>query len=335
MNPFKRLATPALLLLAIVTIGIVGYTTIEGWTFLEAAYMLVITLFTVGFNEVHELSTAGRILTMGIIVSGVGTAIYAVGQFGEMIVEGQIFGYRRRKRMEKKIKEMKNHYIICGFGRVGHQIAHEFDMTDVPYVVIDIKPETADELEPKGTPYIIGDTTTNGKLEEAGVKKAKGLIACADSDMENVFVTLSGRAANAGLYIVARASGKDAEHKLKLAGANRVISPYFISGRRMAALALRPIASDFLDTVMHGEHLDLSLREVLIPDKSAIMGKNLEEAKIREKSGATVLAIRRADGAFNLQPLAVSKIEKGDILVVIGTVEQLELLEKMVKKGGF
>jgi len=333
MNPLKRLVTPALLLLGIATVGIIGYTTIEGWTVLEAAYMLVITLFTVGFKEVHELSSAGRILTMVIIVSGVGTAIYAVGQFGEMIVEGQIFGYRRRMRMEKKIKEMKNHYIICGFGRVGHQIAHEFEATDIPYVVIDIKPETADELEPKGTPYIIGDTTTNGKLEEAGVKKAKGLIACADSDMENVFVTLSGRAANNGLYIVARASGKDAEQKLKLAGANRVISPYFISGRRMAALAVRPVAADFLDTVMHGEHLDFSLREIPIPDKSPLMSKNLEEAKIRQKSGATVLAIRRADGAFNLQPLAVSKIEKGDILVVIGTVEQLELLEKMVKKG--
>ena len=331
MNPLKRLMMPFLILLTIVLFGLAGYTLIEGWSLLEAAYMLVITLFTVGFNEVHELSTIGRIITMIIILSGVGTAIYAVGQFGEMIVEGQIFGYRRRKRMEKKIKDMKNHYIICGFGRVGHQVAKELEAVTLPYVVIDIKPETANELDPKGIPYIIGDTTTNGKLEDAGISRAKGLVACADSDMENVFVTLSARSANRDVFIVARASGKDAEDKLKLAGANRVISPYFISGRRMAALATRPVASDFLDTVMHGEHLEFSLREIMIPERSVLIGKSLEEAEIRHKSGATVLAIRKPDGAFNLQPQAVSKIEKGDIFVLIGTQEQLELFGRMVK----
>jgi voltage-gated potassium channel len=318
-------------LATIVTIGLVGYTQLEGWSLLEAAYMLVITLFTVGFGEVYQLSSAGRVLTMVLIVSGVGTAIYTVGQLGEMIIEGQIFGYRRKKRMERKIREMKDHYIICGFGRVGHQVAEELAASKIPYVVIDIKPETADELEPKGVPYIIGDTSTDVKLEEAGVKKAKGLVACADSDMENVFVTLSGRAANRDLYIVSRASSKDAEQKMKLAGSNRVISPYFIAGRRMAALAIRPVAADFLDTVMHGEHLEFSLREISVPERSRLMDKSLEDAQIRQRSGATVLAIRKTDGAFNLQPLALSKIEKGDILVVIGTQEQLDLLEKMIK----
>ncbi|MBN2057871.1 MAG: potassium channel protein [Candidatus Saganbacteria bacterium] len=331
MNPFKRLMLPFLILLVIVLLGVIGYEVIEGWSVFDSLYMLVITLFTVGFHEVHELSAAGRVLTMVIIISGVGTAIYTVGLFGEMIIEGQIFGYRRRKRMEHKIKDMKEHYIICGFGRVGHQVAAEFAAAKLPYVVIDIKPETADELEQTGIPYIIGDTTTDGKLEEAGVQRARGLVACADSDMENVFVTLSGRAANPDLYIVARASGKDAEEKLKLAGANRVISPYFISGRRMAGLIMRPVASDFLDTVMHGEHLEFSLREIAIPEKSKLIGKSLEEASIRQKSGATVLAIRKADGGFNLQPLAVSTIEGGDILIVIGTQEQLELLSRMIK----
>ncbi|MBU1027241.1 MAG: potassium channel family protein, partial [Candidatus Margulisbacteria bacterium] len=240
MNPFRRLIPPAILLFVIVTMGLVGYTQIEGWTFLESLYMLVITLFTIGFKEVHELSDAGRILTMAIIVSGVGTAIYSAGAVGEMIIEGQIFGYRRKRRMQKKIKDMKDHYIICGFGRVGHKVADEFQAAKIPYVVVDVKKDTADELDPKGIPYIVGETTSNGKLEEAGVKRAKGLVACADSDMENVFVTLSGRAANRDIYIVARASGKDAEEKLKMAGANRVISPYFISGRRMAALAIKP-----------------------------------------------------------------------------------------------
>ncbi len=331
MNPFKRLIPPIIILLVIVTVGITGYTLIEGWSLLEAAYMLVITLFTVGFGEVHTLSAAGKVLTMLIIVSGVGTAIYAVGQIGEIIVEGQIFGYRRRKRMERKIKEMKDHYIICGFGRVGHQVAEEFEAAKRPYVVIDTKPETADELEPKGIPYVVGDVTSDKNLEEAGIKKAKGLIASADSDTANVFVTLAARALNQGIYIVARASSRDTEDKLKMAGANRVISPYFISGRRIAALAIRPVTSDFLDMVMHGEHLEFSLREVEIPDRSPLIDKSLAEAEIRQKSGATVLAIRKMDGGFNLQPLAMSKIEKGDILIVVGTQEQLELLEKMVK----
>ncbi|MEE8638239.1 MAG: potassium channel protein [Candidatus Margulisiibacteriota bacterium] len=330
MNPFKRLMPPAIILLIILAVGVAGYTLIEGWSFLEATYMVVITLFTVGFKEVHELSALGRILTMIIIVSGVGTALYAVGQIGEIIVEGQIFGYRRRKRMERKIKEMKDHYIICGFGRVGHQVAEEFANAGMPYVVIDTKPETADELEPRGIPYVVGDVTSDKNLEEAGIKRAKGLIASADSDTANVFVTLAARALNRDLYVVARSSDIDAGEKLKMAGANRVISPYFISGRRMAALAIRPVASDFLDTVMHGEHLEFSLREIIVPDKSPLINKSLEDAKIRQKSGATVLAIRKPDGGFNLQPLAMSKIEKGDILVVIGAQEQLELLHKMV-----
>lgn len=331
MNPFTRLIAPIFTLVIISLVGIVGYRILEGWSFIDSLYMLVTTLSTVGFREVHELSTAGRILTMFIIVSGVGTALYFAGQVGEMIIEGQIFGYRRRKRMEKRIRDIKDHYIISGFGRVGHQIAAELEMAKTPYLVIDSKEDTAKELDPKGVPYILGDPTSDNKLKEAGVERAAGLIAAADSDVDNVFVTLSARALSRDVYIVARASGKEAEEKLKFAGANRVISPYFISGRRMAALAVRPIASDFLDMVMHGEHLEFSLHEFSISDRSPLVNKSIAEAEIRQKSGATILAIRKADGAFNLQPLAGSRIEKGDILVVIGTEDQLELLEKMVK----
>jgi len=330
MNPLRRLIVPGILLLTIITVGLVGYILIEGWSLLDALYMLVITLSTVGFKESHELSDAGRVLTMLLIISGVGTAVYAVGAFGEIIVEGQLIGYRRRRRMQKKIRDMKDHYIICGFGRVGHQVAAELKAENIPYLIIDPKEETAIELEPQGVPYLVGNASANGMLQKAGAEKARGLIACADSDEENVFVTLSARALNKDLYIVARASGRDTEEKLKIAGANRTISPYFISGRRMAALATRPVASDFLDMVMHGEHLEFNLREFPVKEKSHLIGKSLEDAQIRQKSGATVLAIRKADEAFNLQPIAVSKVEKGDILIVIGTQEQLELLEKMI-----
>jgi len=216
-------------------------------------------------------------------------------------------------------------------GGVGHQVVNEFDAAKIPYVVIDQKVETAEELESKDVPFIIGNLTSDEVLNEAGIKTAKGLIACADSDVDNTFVTLSARSLNRDLYIVARAAQKDTMDKLRIAGANRVISPYFISGRRMAALAIRPIASDFLDMVMHGEHLEFSLRDVPIPDRSPLINKTLAEVGVRQKTGATILAIRMMDGAFNLQPQAASRIEKGDTMVVIGTQEQLDLLEKMVK----
>ena len=183
--------------------------------------------------------------------------------------------------MEKRLHSIKDHYIISGFGRVGHQVLGELVAAKIPCAVVDVKISTSDELELKGVPYIVGDPTANGNLEIAGIKRAKGLIACADNDMENVFVTLSARAENPSIYIVARASGKDSAEKLRLAGANRVVAPYFISGKRMAALALKPVTSDFLDMVMHGEQLEFSLREVAIPERSPLAGKTLADSHIR------------------------------------------------------
>ncbi|MFA5112725.1 MAG: potassium channel family protein [Candidatus Margulisiibacteriota bacterium] len=239
MNPLRRLIVPGLLLLAIVIVGISGYMVLEGWNFLDALYMIVITLSTVGFREVHELNAAGRILTMVIIITGVSTALYAAGQIIEIILEGQIIGYRRKKKMENMIREMKDHFIICGFGRVGHQIAQELSDARVPCVVIDTKAEVALELEPQGIPHLLGDITSDAILKEAGIMQAKGLIASADSDTANVFVTLSARVLNPDLYIIARAGYPDAEEKLKKAGANRVISPYLTAGKHIADIAIK------------------------------------------------------------------------------------------------
>jgi voltage-gated potassium channel len=248
----------------------------------------------------------------------------------EIIVEGEILGYRKRKKMDKRIMEMRDHYIICGFGRVGHQVAADFNVAKIPYVVIDSKPETVSELEPKGIPHLVADATSDDVLVEAGIHRAKGLVACSDSDVANVYVTLSARDLNPGLLIVARAAQRATEKKLKTAGANRVISPYFISGRRMAALAAKPVTSDFLDLVTHGGELEFRLHEVAIPANSPLNRKTLAEAEIRDRSGALVLAIHKAGGSFELQPRASSIMDPGDTLVVIGTQEQIESLEKMV-----
>jgi voltage-gated potassium channel len=331
MNPLRRIIPPLIVLVIIITLATLGYTLIEHWRLLDALYMVTITLSTVGFREVHELSDAGRIMTMGLIIFGVGTGAYIVGQVVEMMVEGQIVGYRRVRNMEKRISELKGHYIICGFGRVGHQVAKEFDAEKIPYIVIDSKPETASELGEKNIPYIVGDMAADETLESAGIKKAKGLIACADSDTANVYVTLSAREMSPNLYIVARASTIVTEAKMKKAGANRVISPYFIAGNRMASMALRPVAVDFLDTVMRSENVELELEEYAINDGAKIVGKTLAELEIKQKTGATVLAIKKGTGKFNLQPGAKTVVDHGDVMVALGTEQQLALLRKMAE----
>ena len=330
VNPFRRLLPVGILLLIVVLTGVAGFMLIERWTLLESVYMVVITLLTIGFQEVHPLSNGGRIFTMIIAIVGVGTAVYAAGQAAEIIVEGEIFGFRMRRKMDKKIREMREHYIISGFGRVGHQIAEDFHEAKIPYVVIDAKPETRSELEPIGVPHIVGDPTLDEVLEEAGIHKAKGLVACSDSDVSNVYVTLSARSLNPGLYIVARASQRETEKKLKVAGADRVISPYFISGRRMAAMVTRPVTSDFLDTVSHGGDLEFRLHELPVPKHSPLVNQTIAQSRIRTKCGAMVLAIHKAGGTFELQPQASSVIAQGDTLVVIGTTGQIETLVKMM-----
>jgi voltage-gated potassium channel len=329
-HPFRRLLPSVTILITVALAGILGYIYIEGWTFLEAIYMVITTLYSVGFQEVRPLSHFGKIFTMFLIVIGVGSAIYAAGQAVEIMVEGEMASYRKRRRMDKKMKGMNGHYIICGFGRVGRQVAQVFEDSRIPFVVIDSKKETLEELNLKDIPGIVGDATSDSNLIEAGIHTAKGLIACSDSDVANVYVTLSARVINPNLNIVARAGIKDTEKKLIMAGANRVISPYFISGVRMAALATRPIASDFLDLVTHSGAVDYSLYELTIPDGSPLIGKTIGDVDIREKSGALVLAIKKSDGSFDLQPKPATTIRKSDVLVVIGTQEQYDSLEKMV-----
>jgi voltage-gated potassium channel len=331
MHPFQRMFPAGILLMVIVGIGIAGYGLIEGWGMLDSAYMVVITLFTIGFQEVNPLSPAGKIFTMFLAVAGVGTAVYAGGRAVEIIVEGEMSGYRKKKRMNRKMREMKQHYIICGYGRVGRQVAQVFEASQVPYVVIDNSREAIADLDVRNVPYVFGDATSDDVLLSASILAARGLIACSDSDVDNVYVTLSARALNANLRIVSRAGIRDTEKKLMMAGADRVISPYFISGTRMAALVTQPVISDFLDLVTHSGRMEFSLHEMPVPESSLLVGRSLEESDVRGVSGATVLAILKSDGSFDLQPKATSIIAKGSTLVVLGTQEQIKKLDMMVQ----
>jgi len=326
-GPFDRIIIPVLLVVIAVFSGIIGYTLIGKMSFLDALYMTVITIATVGYREVQPLSPAGKIFTIFFIVFGVATVVYTAGTIIDFIIEGNIFGIRRRKRMEEKIKHLKNHYIVCSFGRVGHQIVKELLKQNKDFVVIDQKESAAQELEALGVPYFIGNISDDILLEKAGVARAKVLFAAADSDVENVYVTLAAKVVNPNIFVVARAAHKETESKLKKAGADKVISPYFIAGSRMASMALNPVAVEFLDIATGSDNVEMWVREFKVDEKSPLAGKTLGQANIRKSTGAMVLSIKKSTGSFLLSPNSTSLIEAGDILIVLGTGDQLKCLE--------
>src|SRR5918996_1225704 len=238
----------ALLALAVITVvGVLGYMVFEGWSFTEALYMTVITLTTVGYKEVRPLDTTGQLWTMVLLITGVGTLFYAAVSSVELVVEGAIRGYFGRRRMQAAIGKLNGHYILCGYGRVGRQVAAEFALDDLPFVIIEQEPETVEECVQKGYLVLPGEASDDDVLKEGGLRRARGLVATVDSDADNVFVVLSARKLNPELHIVARASSDESAAKLEIAGADRTLSPYAVGGRRLASLATQPLVVDFLD----------------------------------------------------------------------------------------
>jgi voltage-gated potassium channel len=237
----------------ITAVGMLGYVLFEGWGFMDALYMTVITLTTVGYKEVHKLDTTGQLWTMALLITGVGTLFYAAVSSVELAVEGAVGGYFERRGMRTKINKLNGHYILCGFGRVGRQVAREFALDGVPFVVIDNDPQKVDECLAEGYLVVLGEASNDGVLEETSIRRAKGLVAAVNSDADNVFVVLSARKMNPSLHIVARTSLDESAAKLEMAGADRTISPYAVGGRRLASLATQPLIVDFLDIVTRGE----------------------------------------------------------------------------------
>ncbi|OGC11456.1 hypothetical protein A3K48_02975 [candidate division WOR-1 bacterium RIFOXYA12_FULL_52_29] len=327
---WRQFFLPLLILIVVALFGVAGFMRIDGFSLLEAFYMVVVTLTTVGYRPVKGMSGPGMIFDMVFVSIGVILIVVVIGRAMEFIVSGDFVRIRRNRRMTKKVESMRNHFIICGFGRVGHQIASEFEAARINYVIIDNKQETSAELEMKDIPYFVGDMTSDQLLLDAGIKSAKGLVAAADSDTDNVFVTLSARVLNPKLFIIARAGKVETEEKLRKAGADRVISPYFMAGKQMAALATKPTAYDFVDTIMHHNHLQVAIAEFRPDPGSKMINKTLKESGIRQASGAYVVTIKKGSGKLEMQPTAGSKIELEDTLVAIGTPEQLKKLEKMI-----
>jgi voltage-gated potassium channel len=325
MNPIRRPLWGIGVLVFIVAIGVIGYRFIEGWSFIDALYMTIITITTVGFAEVHPLSEAGKVFSIFVIIGGVGGALYTLTAMVQYILEGQFGITMGRRRMKAKIAKLKGHFILCGYGRVGQEIARTFSEEKVPFVVIENNEERAAKAEKDGYLYLLADATSDEVLKDAGIKRAKGLVAALGSDADNTFITLSARGLKPDLFIESRCSSSEAEGKLSRAGADRIISPHAIGGRRMAMLALRPAVVDFIDTVAYGPGRKLQLENVDVARGSPLVGKTM--GQVRSRDGITVLAMRKKGGKLLANPPGKETIEDGDRLIVIGTKGRLAALE--------
>jgi len=312
-------------LFLLILIGAGGYMLIEGWSFSDSIFMTIITLSTVGYKEVHELTQAGRAFTSFLIVGGVGVMFYTATAIVGYFIEQGIEGIMWRRKMKNQISKLKNHFIICGYGRVGKEVAAAFSRSKASFVIIDPNEAACAEAKQQGYLYLIGSGSSDEVLKEAGIGRARGLIAATGSDAENIFITLSARELNPRLFIVARTSSEDTVPKLERAGANRVVFPLRLGGRRMAMLALRPLAVDFIDTVFGKPSSPLELEDIEVVAESPLSGKRISEGE--KLSGLTILALRKKDGTLIPKPEAEMFIEPGDQLVVIGKRRQLEKLE--------
>jgi len=316
----------ALLLVVITAGGTLGYMVVEGWTAWDAFYMTVISLTTVGYSEVHHLSPAGEAFTAALLIGGVGTVLYSFTLIGARVVEGTLQQRWERRRIINMLDRLDHHFIVCGYGRIGAIIGDEFERQRVPHVIIERDPDRARGLRERGQLVIEGDSSSEEVLTQAGVARARGLIAAVSTDAENVYTILSARLMQPSLYIIGRAESHESARKIKRAGADRVISPYQLGGQHMAQLALRPTVVEFVQLMTSSEFIDLSMEQIEVRDHGPLVGQTLVGANLRQVFGVIVIGIRRASGRMEFNPPPDARMEAGDHLVVLGPNERLAAL---------
>jgi voltage-gated potassium channel len=313
----------------VIVAGTIGYVVL-GFSLIDALYQTITTVTTVGFREVEPLGTAGKIFTIFLILAGVGTALYAFSLILETLVEGHLRQHLERRRMERGIARMTGHTIVCGWGRVGRAATAYVSAQGGRVVVVDKDP---DRVATVPHPALLGDVTDDEVLRKAGIMRAESLVTAINTDAENVYVTLSARELRPDLVIVARARTDASEEKLLRAGATRVVNPQRIGGQRIAAAALQPNVVEFLDVVMHEGSLEFRLEEITVCRGSRLAGRTMAEGEAAEATGALVLALRDRDGAFRTNPPRHALVEAGQILIAIGTSEQLARLQRLAEVG--
>lgn len=331
-----RFVLAAVLIFCVVTGGVAGYMLIEEWSFSDSLYMTMITLTTVGFTEVHPLSEAGRHFTIIFLIFSIGTVGYSITMLISYLFEGQFARAMKERKMERTIRRIKNHYIICGYGDIGREVALEFRRVGEKFVVVDKNPQPADLDSDSSIPFVTGDAVEEAVLKEAGIERAKGLVAALPEDTGNVFVALTARQMNPALKIVSKASDELTKRKLLKAGADRVIAPYQIAGRRIASTILRPSVVNFLDVFVDGADVSMRIEEFSIPVDSGLVGKTLLEANLGQNTGVVVLGIMSASGLARTSSsgihLSSVRIQAGDVLIAMGSEEQLKNMENFLAK---
>lgn len=333
MGTRRRLLLDIAVAVVILAVGTLGYSLIEGWDFIDALFMTITTVTTVGYGEVHPLSDAGRVFTGLLIVMGVGYFAYVFATVTRIVVGGEIREMLGRRKLEKRLKALEGHYIICGYGRIGAVVAAELAARGLAFVVVESDAARLAKLDEAGYLFVAGSATDEHVLEQAGIKRAKGVISALRSDADNVFIALTARGLNPALYVLSRAEEEGSRKKLLRAGADQVVLPYHLGARRMAEAVARPAVAEFIDLAVHGHSLELRLEEVRVRPGSTLAGQTVIDSAIKTNLDLLVVAVRRASGEmlFNPQPRQV--IGAGDTLIVLGEKGNLRRLEEIARGG--
>jgi len=325
-----------LLLLLLISVAVVFYVRVESslsgtsWSVIDGVYMALLTVTTIGFGEVHSLSQGGELFTTGFAITGVVLLAFAARSAASLLVGQQLSAEAQRRRRLRALKEMANHYIVCGYGRMGHEAVHQLQRRGLGVVVIEEDPEALASLEGTSIPFVEGNATQDEHLRNAGVEKARCLIAAVGTDEDNLFIVLSARLLNPQLYIVARASREETVDKLRRAGANSVHSPYVLGGRHLAFAAVDPGVVHFLEQVLHQEQLDVDIAAVAVAADSPALDKPMLGSGVMQERGAMILGVISADATLHTNPRPSTTVNRGDTIIAMGTREQLAALQKAV-----
>ena len=329
IDNMRKILIIAFIFISLLLVGTCGYMITEGMSFWMGMYLTIITVFTVGYGDFVPVHASGRIFTVFLVITSVSFVMYTFSKVTETMIEGELRGLYKRRKMHRQIGKLRDHYIVCGFGRIGKEICKILQEHHRPFVVIEKDPQEVKTLEDLQYMQLQGEAADDEVLLNAGIEKAKGLVSVVASDADNLYITLTARGLNSHLYIMTRSSGAPGvQTKLKRAGATKVISPYSIGARRMAHLIVRPTVTDFLDLTMRAGELDLIMEELLVGPNSHLIGKNLIESEIRKKYDVIVVAIKRQDGIMLFNPKSQTRIMLDDILIVLGASEHIVGLGK-------